>query len=168
MDEPIRAVVVTVSDRCSRGESVDESGPALVAMLKDRLGATIIGTTCIPDEHDQIVAALRDRTRPECGIDLVVTTGGTGLSPRDVTPEAAREVIQRDHPGLLELARLRCLESTPMSFLSRGVAGTCNRTLILTLPGSVRGATESLAALCDVLPHAIEMLRGGSSGHGRT
>ena len=87
-------------------------------------------------------------------------TGGTGLAPRDVTPEAARLVLEREHPGLMELARLRCLEKSPKAYLSRGIAGTIGRTLILTLPGSPRGAVENLEAILDVLPHAIDTLRG--------
>ena len=167
MADSIRVVVITVSDRCSRGEAVDESGPALVAMAQDDFGATIVGTRCIPDERGLITAALRDWAEPANSVDLILTTGGTGLSPRDITPEAAMEVIEREHPALLDLARLRCLESTPMAFLSRGVAGIRGRTLILTLPGSVRGATETLRALRDVLPHAIQTLRGDPTDHER-
>jgi molybdenum cofactor synthesis domain-containing protein len=129
-------------------------------MLRTRLGAEIVDRRCLPDERDQLVACFAEWSRPELAIDLVLSTGGTGLAPRDVTPEAARRVLEREHPGLMELARLRCLARSPMAFLSRGVAGTVGRTLILTLPGSVRGSTESLEALLDVLPHAISTLRG--------
>ncbi len=157
---PIRAAVLTVSDRCSRGETEDTSGPALAARLADALAAEVVASRCVPDEHALIASALRDWSRPDRAIDLVVSTGGTGLAPRDVTPEAAREVIEREHEGLMDLARLRCLEKTPRTFLSRGVAGTAGTTLILTLPGSPRGAIEMLEALLDILPHAIETLRG--------
>lgn len=160
MNPSIRAAVLTVSDRCSRGETVDTSGPALVALLRDRLGADIVASLCVPDELEQIVSVLKDWSCAAPAVDLIVSTGGTGLSPRDVTPEAARCVIMREHPGLIELARARCGAADPRAYLSRGVAGVAGRSLVLTLPGSERGATETLAALLDVLPHAIETLRG--------
>jgi molybdenum cofactor synthesis domain-containing protein len=159
--------VLTVSDRCSRGEAADTSGPALVELLRGRLAAQIADTRCVPDERDRIAACLVEWSGAERGIDLVVSTGGTGLAPRDVTPEAARAVFEREHPALMELARLRCLPATPRAFLSRGVAGTIGRTLILTLPGSPRGAVENLEALLDILPHAIETLRGEVQDDGR-
>lgn len=164
---PIRAAVLTVSDRCSRGEADDTSGPALAEMLSARLGAEIADTRCVPDEADQIAACFVEWSRPSHAIDLVLSTGGTGLAPRDITPEAAMRVIEREHSGLVELARLRCLAKTPRAFLSRGVAGTISRTLIITLPGSLRGATENLEALLDVLPHAIETLRDEVQDDGR-
>jgi len=164
---PIRAAVLTVSDRCSRGTATDTSGPALAEMLRTSLGAEVAESRCLPDEQDQIAACFVSWSSPERGIDLILSTGGTGLAPRDVTPEAARCVIEREHPGLMELARLRCLTKTPRTFLSRGVAGTIRRTLILTLPGSLRGSTENLEALLDVLPHAIETLRGEVQDDGR-
>jgi molybdenum cofactor synthesis domain-containing protein len=156
----IRAAVLTVSDRCSRGEAVDTSGPAVAQMLQSRLGAEIRFTRCIPDEGSVLIETFREWSREGCGIDLIASTGGTGLSPRDVTPEAALKVIDRAHPGLMELARLRCLAKTPLSYLSRGVAGAACQTLIITLPGSPRGATETLEAMLDLLPHAIDSLRG--------
>lgn len=164
---PIRAAVLTVSDRCSRGEAVDTSGPALGEMLRTRLGAEVTRTRCLPDEREALAACFVEWSAPALAIDLIVSTGGTGLAPRDVTPEAARSVIEREHPGLMELARLRCMAKTPRTFLSRGVAGTINRSLILTLPGSPRGATENLEALLDILPHAIETLRGEVQDDGR-
>ncbi|CAG0984919.1 molybdopterin adenylyltransferase [Phycisphaerales bacterium] len=164
---PIRAAVLTVSDRCSRGQATDTSGPALCELLRTRLGAEISHTRCLPDEADQLSAIFVEWSDPAAAIDLIVSTGGTGLAPRDVTPEAARRVLEREHPALMELARIRCLETTPRAFLSRGVAGTIGRTLILTLPGSPRGATENLEAILDVLPHAIETLRGEVQDDGR-
>jgi molybdenum cofactor synthesis domain-containing protein len=164
---PIRAAVLTVSDRCSRGEATDTSGPALAAMLRERLGAEVVASACVPDEVDQIAARFRAWSGPGQRIDLVVSTGGTGLAPRDVTPEAAMQVVERRHDALLELARLRCFEKTPRTFLSRGIAGTAGRTLIVTLPGSPRGATENLAAILDILPHAVETLRGEVQDDGR-
>lgn len=164
---PIRAAVLTVSDRCSRGAAVDTSGPGLCEMMRCKLGATIVATRCLPDERDQIAACFVEWSRPESGIDLVLSTGGTGLAPRDVTPEAAKRVIEREHSGLMELARIRCLSKTPRAFLSRGVAGTIGQTLIITLPGSVRGSIENLEALLDILPHAVETLRGEVQDDGR-
>lgn len=165
--QQIRAAVLTVSDRCSQGEAVDLSGPALVEMLRTRLHAIVAATRCLPDEQHGLAACFQEWSRPQAGIDLVLSTGGTGLAPRDVTPEAARRVLEREHSGLMELARLRCLARTPRTFLSRGVAGTVGQTLILTLPGSPRGATETLEALLDILPHAIETLRGESPDDSR-
>lgn len=164
---PIRAAVLTVSDRCSRGEAVDTSGPGLCELLQSRLNAEIVATRCLPDEVDALAACFVEWSRAEAGIDLVLSTGGTGLAPRDVTPEAAKRVFEREHSGLMELARLRCMSKTPRAFLSRGVAGTIGRTLILTLPGSVRGSSENLEALLDILPHAVETLRGEVQDDGR-
>jgi molybdopterin adenylyltransferase len=164
---PIRVAILTVSDRCSRGEAVDTSGPALAAMCREKLGAQVVATGCVPDEPDRIAAQFEQWSLPEGRIDLALSTGGTGLAPRDHTPEAAARVIERPAPGLMELARLRCLRRTPRTFLSRGVAGAVRRMLIITLPGSERGATENLAALLDVLPHAVETLRGEVQDDGR-
>ena len=157
---PIRFCVLTVSDRCAAGAMEDRSGPAVRAIVEKRLGGECVGTAVQADEAEKITAKLRawvEGTHP----DLVLTTGGTGLGPRDVTPEATRRVLEREHSGLVELIRLRGLEKTPLVYLSRGIAGTCGRTLILNLPGSERGAAESLEAVVDVLGHAVEMLRGG-------
>lgn len=164
MSGPIRVAVLTISDRRSRGEAEDVSGPALAAVCRDGLQATIIETGLVADETTEIADTLRDWAAETRQIDLILTTGGTGLGPRDVTPEAAMSVFQRPHPALMELARARCLAKTPRCYLSRGVAGVINRTLVVTLPGSVRGATETLEALLDVLPHAVQMVRG-NTGH---
>jgi len=157
---PIRASILTVSDRCSRGEAQDTSGPALVGMIEQNLQGIVVSTACLPDERDQIARQLRDWALSEHAPDLILTTGGTGLAPRDVTPEATLDVLERRHSGLTELIRLRCLEKTPLACLSRSEAGTIARTLIINLPGSERGATESLNAILDILPHAIGILRG--------
>jgi molybdenum cofactor synthesis domain-containing protein len=156
---PIRAAVLTVSDRCSRGAAVDTSGPACESLLVERLSALVVARACLPDEIEALAAQFCRWSEPTEAIDLIVATGGTGFAPRDVTPEAARRVFEREAPGLMELARSRCAAKTPLTYLSRGVAGTIGRTLLLTLPGSERGATETLAALVDVLPHAIASLR---------
>lgn len=165
MNPPIRAAVLTVSDRCSRGEAADVSGPSLCTMLRERLQAEIVATRCVSDEGEQIAACFREWALSASTIDLVLSTGGTGLAPRDQTPEAARGVFEREHPGLMELARSRTGLKTPRAYLSRGVAGTIGRTLILTLPGSPKGAAEHLEALLDILPHAIEILRGERGQH---
>lgn len=167
MSGPIRVAVLTVSDRCSRGQTVDTSGPALAEMAAARLSAELAARECVPDETDRIAAVFTRWSRPQERIDLLLSTGGTGLAPRDVTPEAAKSVFEREHAGLMDLARLRCLSKTPRTFLSRGVAGTIGRTLILTLPGSQRGCTEMFEALLDILPHAIETLRGEVVDDGR-
>jgi molybdenum cofactor synthesis domain-containing protein len=166
MPPAIRAAILTISDRCSRGEAKDTSGPALAELITTTLGAEVVAAACVPDDLAQIAGQLLEWATREPKIDLILTTGGTGLGPRDLTPEATLEVLQRRHPGLLELARLRCLESTqnPRTFLSRGEAGSIGQCLVINLPGSERGAREFFGALADVLPHAIEMLRGG--GHG--
>ncbi|MBX3390052.1 MAG: MogA/MoaB family molybdenum cofactor biosynthesis protein [Phycisphaeraceae bacterium] len=157
---PIRAAVLTISDRCSRAEREDLSGPALRAILTGKLAAQIAAFDIVSDDPDAIANQLVAWSHPDQKIDLILTTGGTGLAPRDNTPEAAKRVVEREHPGLLELARRRCYEKTPKTYLSRGISGTRNRTLIITLPGSPRGAGEMLEALLDVLPHAMETLRG--------
>lgn len=167
MKSAIRAGVLTISDRCSRGVTVDTSGPALAALLRTRLGAEIMRTACVPDEVDQIAATFLEWAAPQLALDLVVSTGGTGLAPRDVTPEAAARIIERPHAGLMELARMRCYEKTARTYLSRGIAGTVGRTLLITLPGSTRGCTEMLEAMMDVLAHAVETLRGEVVDDGR-
>jgi len=164
---PIRVAVLTLSDRCARGETEDTSGPALCALARQRMGAEIVATACMPDDHAQIVAQLRCWALEDPRPDLVLTTGGTGLAPRDVTPEATAEVLQRRHPALIELARLRCSSQTVRTFLSRGEAGTLGQSLLINLPGSQRGATECFLALVDILPHAIETLRGEVRDDGR-
>jgi molybdenum cofactor synthesis domain-containing protein len=150
--------VITVSDRCAAGEAEDRSGPAVAAMLEEA-GIEVTGRHVIPDESDEIRALLR-----EAGSDLVVTTGGTGLGPRDVTPQATALELDYEVPGLGEEMRRAGLASTPLSMLSRGLAGVRGRTLLLNLPGSARGATESRAAVLPALGHALELLQG-RTGH---
>ena len=159
MGRQFSVAVLTVSDRCARGETPDTSGPALVEIVESALSARVVATACVPDEAVAICDQLR-LWSAAAPVDLVLTTGGTGLAPRDVTPEATLSVLERRHPGLLELARLRCYPDQPRAFLSRGEAGTIGRTLIINLPGSRRGSTHCLRALLDVLPHALETLRG--------
>lgn len=164
MDKPIRVAVLTISDRCSRGEAQDTSGPSLCALAVEKLHADVIAAACIPDERDLIAQRL-EQIAEDPAPDLILTTGGTGLSPRDVTPEATRKIIEREHPGLIQLMQLRCYEKTPMTFLSRGVAGTVRKSLVINLPGSRKGSTECLEALLDILPHAVQTLRGEIKDH---
>jgi molybdenum cofactor synthesis domain-containing protein len=154
---PIRAAVLTVSDKASRGERVDTAGPAVVAILA-RHGIEVGQTAVVPDEQDEIADLLE--TLSDGGEDLIVTTGGTGLALRDVTPEATLEVIDREVRGMAELMREAGRRYTPMAALSRGVVGTRGKTLIVNLPGSEKGAGESLEAIVALIPHAVELLRG--------
>lgn len=154
----IRAVVLTISDSASRGEREDLSGP-VVAELLTTLGIEIIGSTILPDEMEVIALRLCEEIDGG-GVDLVVTVGGTGFAPRDVTPEATRQVMEREAPGLAELMRAASLQITPLAALSRSVCGIRGRTLIINLPGSVRGARENLEAITRLIPHAISLLRG--------
>jgi molybdenum cofactor biosynthesis protein B len=153
-----RAVVVTVSDRAARGAYEDRSGPLLAAGLAE-LGFAVGGPVVVPDEREQIVAALR--TALAAGADLVVTTGGTGLSPRDVTPEATAGVIDREVPGMAEALRAAGRAKVPTAMLSRGLAGTTGRALVVNLPGSTGGVRDGLAVLGAVVGHVLDQLRGG-------
>jgi molybdopterin adenylyltransferase len=152
----IQAVVLTISDSASRGEREDLSGPAVVSELQS-LRAEIVATEILPDERERIAARLRHYADAGA-VNLILTTGGTGLGPRDVTPEATRDVIEREAPGLAELMRAESVKITPLGALSRSVCGARSRTLIVNLPGSVRGARENLQAIARLLPHAIALL----------
>jgi molybdenum cofactor synthesis domain-containing protein len=158
MTAKIRAVVITVSDRCARGLAQDESGPALTELLQE-MGATVVDTVIVPDELEPLTAKLCAYA-DDPQINLVITTGGTGFSPRDQTPEATRAAIQKEAPGLAEAMRMETLKSTPMAMISRGVCGTRANALIINLPGSPRGVRESFAVIKPVLPHAIALLAG--------
>jgi molybdopterin adenylyltransferase len=149
--------VLTVSDRASAGRRVDESGPAVAALLAAG-GFQVAPVEIVPDEREGISAALTRAA--EGGYGLVVTTGGTGLGPRDVTPEATADVLDFEVPGLAEAMRSAGLAKTPLAALSRALAGVRGTALIVNLPGSVKGASESLEAVLPALPHAVRLLQG--------
>ena len=152
----MNVAVLTVSDRASRGEYIDEAGPLVERMLTDA-GAVVVARACVPDERADIESSLCDWSDGG-GIDCILTTGGTGLGPRDVTPEATRAVIEREAPGIAEATRAAGLRATPFAALSRQVAGTRGTTLIVNLPGSPKAAAECLAGILEILPHAVEMM----------
>jgi len=160
-----QVVVITVSDRCWRDEAVDETGPAVAEQITGA-GMHVYKIEIVPDE----AKAIADMLKHYCSghtIDLVLTAGGTGFSPRDVTPEATREVVERFTPGLDEVMRAASMAKTPHAMLSRAVSGMRSSTLIVNLPGSVRGATENLDAILPALSHGLEKLRGDPSDCGR-
>jgi molybdopterin adenylyltransferase len=156
--------ILTVSDKGAKGEREDRSGPA-IRELVEAAGGQVVRTRIVPDEQADIRAALIAWS--DEGLDLVLTTGGTGFSPRDWTPEATRSVIEREAPGLAEAMRRAGAEKTPTAILSRAVAGLRKMTLIVNLPGSERAVRESLATILPVLPHALGVLKGTATECGR-
>jgi len=153
----LKAAILTCSDRCSRGEARDESGQALHAAMRAR-GAEVVAYEIVPDDIEPIAARLREMA--EMGAQVILTTGGTGIAPTDVTPEATRQVIEREVPGIAEAMRAASIASTPHAMLSRAVAGIRGRTLIVNLPGSPRGASQCLEVVVSALDHAVELLSG--------
>ena len=154
----IRAVVITASDACARGERGDASGAALVQLLTD-LGAHVVASKILSDDLDPLAQTLRDFADRE-DVNLIITTGGTGLGPRDNTPEATQQVIEREVPGIAETIRAESLKSTPMAMISRGVCGVRSGSLIVNLPGSPKAVKETFAVIAPVLSHAVDLLAG--------
>lgn len=157
----MRLAVLTVSDRCSHGVATDTAGPAVVALLRQHWPEAEILTALVPDDEDRIVAQLGQWSGQ--GAALILTVGGTGLGPRDRTPEATRRVIDREASGLAEAMRALGAQRNPFAWLSRAVAGLRGSTLIVNLPGSPRGAEESLASILALLSHGLEIAAGSHS-----
>lgn len=155
----ITVAVLTLSDKGSKGEREDLSGPAISEMLKG-IGAEVKHYAVLPDEIEMIKEKLISYSRL---VDLILTTGGTGLSPRDVTPEATLDVIDREIPGIAEAMRSEGLKKTSRAMLSRAVAGVKGRALIINLPGSPRAVKENLEVILDVIPHAVEKIKGDTT-----
>jgi molybdopterin adenylyltransferase len=162
----VRVSILTISDRSSRGERPDTSGPALLSAAQQQ-GWQIIATGIVPDEADQIARKLVEWA--DSGLcDLILTTGGTGFTPRDITPEATLSILERQTPGLTQAILIESLKITPHAMLSRAVSGIRGHTLIVNFPGSPKAAVENLNIILPVLPHAIELLRGdpqSEAGH---
>ena len=152
--------MLTVSDRRSRGEGEDEGGPLVERMVADA-GGEIVASDVVADERDHIEARLRAWSNTG-DVDVVITTGGTGFGPRDVTPQATLAVVEYEAPGIAELMRASGMKHTPYAALSRQVCGVRNKTLIVNLPGSPKAVAEGLDAILGILPHAVEMMHGGS------
>ena len=160
----IRTGILTASDRSYSGEYEDLSGPAIRDLVTERLGAVVELEAVVPDDRS-IIASTLLIWAVQVGLDLVLTTGGTGFAPRDVTPEATCDVIERQAPGLAEAMRVASLKITPHAMLSRAVAGIRGHTLIINLPGSPKAVRENLETILPALPHAIELLQGEQSPH---
>ena len=153
----LRFGILTISDRSACGERPDLSGPALAELVRSQ-GWTVVRQAIVPDELPVLRATLSGWA-DHSELDVILTTGGTGFTPRDVTPEATRQVIEREAPGLAEAMRHASLEITPHAMLSRAVAGIRGKVLIINLPGSPKGAAENLRVILSVLPHAVELIR---------
>jgi molybdenum cofactor synthesis domain-containing protein len=157
----MRANILVLSDASSRGERADLSGPAVRELLESQ-GWQVVSIEILPDDLDTIRNRLEDLTDGD-GCDAVVTSGGTGVGPRDVTPEATRAIVEKEIPGLAELMRTEGLKKTRRAALSRGVVGIRKAKLIVNLPGSPRGARESLESIVDLLPHVVDLIQGRTS-----
>ena len=165
MLEGIKFAILTISDKAYKGEREDKSGPLLRNIIIENQGEVRI-MKIIPDERELIEKELKEIADKE-EVDVILTTGGTGFSPRDVTPEATKAIIEREAPGLTEAMRLKSLEITPHAMLSRAVAGMRKKTLIVNLPGSPKGAKENFEIILPALKHGIEILRGQTSECGK-
>jgi molybdenum cofactor synthesis domain-containing protein len=154
----IKTAILTLSDKGSKGERADTSGPAIEKLIK-KIDSELVSCDILPDEKGLIKKKLISLCKKT---DLIITTGGTGVSPRDVTPDATREVIQYEIPGIAEEMRRESLKKTPFAMISRAVAGVRGRTLIVNLPGSPKAVRENLSAILPVLGHAIEKIKGGT------
>jgi len=157
----MRAGIVTISDKGSAGERTDTSGPAVGELLKS-IGAVVEKYEIVPDDRQAIEAKLIAYADTE-QLDVVVTTGGTGVAPRDLTPDATRAVIDREVPGMAEAMRMESFKKTPHAVISRAIAGIRGQTLIINLPGSPRGATENLQCILKAIPHAVAKIKGDPS-----
>jgi molybdopterin adenylyltransferase len=164
--DALQVAVLTISDRCSRGETEDTAGPAVCELVKTSMNAHIYSLEIVPDKQDVIADRLLHFARGH-SIDLILTVGGTGFAPSDVTPEAVAQVIERPTPGLDEAMRTASAKITPRAMLSRAVSGIRESTLIISLPGSERSSTENLEAVLPALEHGLEKLRGDPSDCGR-
>jgi len=149
--------ILTISDRSFQKKREDISGPKLGGFIEHK-GWQVLDSKIVPDEIKLIQKALKDWCRSSNPPQVILTTGGTGFSPRDVTPEATRKVIEKEAPGFGEMMRFKGLDASPYSMLSRGISGICRKTIIINLPGSPRAAVESLSIIVDLLPHAILLL----------
>jgi molybdenum cofactor synthesis domain-containing protein len=153
----IQVAILTISDRSSRGERLDASGPAIGQFVRETLSWNVSHTAIVPDDASAICSTLVDWC-DEAKVNLIFTTGGTGFAPRDVTPEATRAILDRDAPGLSEAMRAASLKLTPHAMLSRAVCGIRGRTLIVNLPGSPKACRENLETIAPALPHAVQLL----------
>jgi molybdenum cofactor synthesis domain-containing protein len=161
----VRVAILTISDAGARGERADTSGDAIAAWVAER-GYAAAGRALVPDEPRDIGAAIRGWADADAA-DLILTTGGTGLTPRDVTPEATRAVLDKEAPGIAEALRMSVYPRFPRAALSRGIAGVRGRTLVVNLPGSPGGVRDGLAVLNDFVEHAVELVRGERTEHAK-